>query len=274
MKFQVVTLFPALVEALRHDGVIGQALKNRLIELECINPREFTEDVHRSVDDRPFGGGDGMLMMAEPLAKAIDSLEVPGHVVYLSPKGVRLTDKKVQELTALGKNLTLICGRYGGVDQRFIAEYVHEEISIGDYVLSGGELAACVLVDAVSRFLPGVLGHADSVHQDSHTMGGLEAPTYTRPRTWREQEVPDVLLSGNHEKILEWKLFVGGLLTFVIRPELFQIPEMSKKKRQRWMEFAKNLSNEQMRTCGISALNLQDFLTLMEKQIWRSNSDD
>lgn len=263
MRFQVVTLFPQLVEGLRQDGVIGQALKSGLIDLQTINPREFTTDVHRSVDDRPFGGGDGMLMLAEPLALALESLPDRGHVVYLSPKGARLTDQKVQAL-AKETHLTLICGRYGGVDQRFLHQFVDEEISIGDYVLSGGELAACVLVDAVSRFVPGVLGHADSAHQDSHSMGGLEAPAYTRPRVWREQEVPEILLSGNHEKIDEWKLFVGGLLTFVLRPDLFQLPELSQKKRQRWMDFAKALNPAQKQEWGISELDIQKFIQSLE----------
>jgi tRNA (guanine37-N1)-methyltransferase len=265
VKFQVITLFPQLVEAIRLDGVIGQGLKLGLVELTTINPREFTEDIHRTVDDRPFGGGDGMLMMAEPLALALESigLEGRGHVVYLSPKGKVLTDQKVQELAGL-ERITLICGRYGGVDQRFIGQYVDEEISIGDYVLSGGELAASVLIDAVSRFVPGVLGHADSVHQDSHTMGGLEAPTYTRPRVWRGQEVPEVLLSGNHEKIEEWRLFVGGLLTFALRPELFRPPPLFSKKGQRWRTFAESLSSEQKRIWRISDLNVSEFLKKLE----------
>jgi tRNA (guanine37-N1)-methyltransferase len=265
MKFQVVSLFPAIIEILRQDGVIGQALKAGLIELEVINPRDFTTDNHKTVDDRPFGGGDGMLMMAEPLEKAFTSIAQPGHVIFLSPKGKLLDDHKVQELAKF-KNLTLICGRYAGVDQRFLNQVVDEEISIGDYVLSGGEMAACVLMDAVSRFQPGVLGHEDSALQDSITMGWLEAPAYTRPREWKGEEVPEILLSGHHEKIQEWKMFVGGLITFSKRPELLQLPPLSKMQKERWKQFAESLTTKQMQQWGIDTekFALGNFVAFLE----------
>lgn len=236
MNFQIVSLFPELFKTLSQDGVVGQAVKSGLLSVTVTNPREFATDRHKTVDDRPYGGGDGMLMLAEPLAQALGKIGDTGHVIYLSPQGSVLTDQKVQEL-AKREKITLICGRYGGVDQRFLSEHIDEEISIGDYVLSGGEYAALVLVDAVSRFVPGVLGHEDSAQADSITSGGLEAPAYTRPREWGGVSVPEILFSGHHEQIEEWRRCVGSLVTFAKRPDLFVKPKLSVKQKKQWSDW-------------------------------------
>lgn len=253
MKFQIITIFPQMFESLRQDGVVGQAIKRGLIELEIVNPRDFTPDLHRSVDDRPFGGGDGMVMMPEPLEKAIKSLSKPGRVLATSPQGGLLTDAKVQELAKMPV-LTLICGRYAGVDQRILNHYVDEEISIGDFVLSGGELAAQVIIDSVSRFIPGVLGHEDSAQKDSLTQGHFEAPLFTKPREFLGQSVPDILLSGHHEKIQEWRLVVGLLKTLQKRPETLKPMELPPKKKLRLLELARALTTDER-----TSLDLQNF---------------
>lgn len=212
MKFAVVTLFPEMFTAVTEYGVVGRAFREGVTSLQCWNPRDFTVDKHQTVDDRPYGGGPGMVMRVEPLAAAVSAAKknLPdAKVVYLSPQGKRLNQDAVQDF-AKGRPLILVAGRYEGVDERFIQLYVDEEWSIGDYVLSGGELAAMVLIDAVVRHLPGVLGHELSAAQDSFSEGLLDCPHYTRPETFlsvegEEQKVPDVLLSGNHEKIRRWR---------------------------------------------------------------------
>lgn len=220
-SFQVITLFPEMIEAAMGAGVFSQARKKNLLQLEFIQPRDFTSDVHRTVDDRPFGGGDGMIMLAEPLAACIQKAKSTQNakVIYLSPQGATLTAEKARAF-ADEPGLILVCGRYGGIDQRIINAFVDEEVSIGDYVLSGGELAACVLMDAVSRFVPGVLGHKESADKDSFSSGLLEHPNFTKPRVYNGEEVPEVLLSGHHKAIDEWKLSVSLLITLAKRPEL------------------------------------------------------
>lgn len=212
MKVGVVTLFPEMFVALTEYGVVGRAFREGLSSLQCWNPRDFTTDKHQTVDDRPYGGGPGMVMRVEPLAAAVNAAKqvLPdAKVIYLSPQGRRLNQAAVKEFVQ-GRPLILVAGRYEGVDERFIQQYVDEEWSIGDYVLSGGELAAMVLIDAVVRHLPGVLGHELSAAQDSFSEGLLDCPHYTRPETFvnaegEEQKVPEVLLSGNHEMIRRWR---------------------------------------------------------------------
>ncbi|MFN9067752.1 MAG: tRNA (guanosine(37)-N1)-methyltransferase TrmD, partial [Bdellovibrionales bacterium] len=206
MNFQVLTLFPQLIESVLSEGVVGQAFKRKMLGLDLINPRNFAEDIHRSVDDRPYGGGDGMVMLPQVLSTALMARPCHAdHVIYMSPQGQTLNEKKVSELSQQ-KCLTVICGRYAGVDQRFINQYVDEEISLGDFVLSGGELAALCLIDAVARKLPGVLGHAESADSDSFAAGkGLEGPLFTRPQIWQNEIVPPILLSGDHKKIARWR---------------------------------------------------------------------
>jgi tRNA (guanine37-N1)-methyltransferase len=258
MKFQIISIFPQIFEALRIDGVVGQALKSGRLEMQVVNPREFTQDIHRSVDDKPYGGGDGMLMLAEPLMQAYEGLADPGHVIVLSPKGKLLTDAMVQKIAGY-PTVTLICGRYAGIDQRFLNSISHEEVSIGDYVLSGGELPAMVLVDSVARFIPGVLGDENSVHRDSVTMGRLEAPQFTRPRDWRGQVVPEVLLSGNHRLIEQWNLIVGTLLTYSLRPDLMAPLNLNEREKKSWLSVIDEILNNQPEAVGISREKWQAF---------------
>lgn len=224
----VVTLFPQLVEAVGLCGVTGRAVDKGLLTLATVNPRDYTGDRHRTVDDRPYGGGPGMVMMAEPLDQAITeaqssnaSIVADGPlVVYVSPQGEQLNHRIVLELAAC-RNLVLVAGRYEGIDERLIESRIDREISIGDYVLSGGELAAMVIVDAVARQLPGVLGHEDSADQDSFAGSGLlDCQHYTRPEEYRGMQVPKVLLGGNHESIRLWRRKQALLRTSQRRPEL------------------------------------------------------
>lgn len=206
----VVSIFPEMFRAISDYGITSRAVKQGLLTLTCWNPRDYTEDRHQTVDDRPFGGGPGMVMKIKPLEGALaDARQAAGgrkaKVIYLSPQGRQLTQAGVREL-AEEEALILIAGRYEGIDERFIEEHVDEEWSIGDYVLSGGELPAMVLVDAVTRLLPGALGHADSAEEDSFTDGLLDCPHYTRPEVYADKRVPEVLLSGNHEHIRRWRL--------------------------------------------------------------------
>ncbi len=219
MRFNVISLMPEMVETALQFGVVGGAFKKGLCELSLINPRDFAEDNHKTVDDRPFGGGDGMLMMAEPLQKSLDSLTPSGPTYFLSPQGRRFDDSMAREWSQ-DDEITLICGRYGGVDQRFLSHNKITEVSIGDFVLSGGELAAAVIIDSVTRQIPGVLGHAASAVDDSFKGGLLEIPHFTRPQLWNDLGVPPLLLCGDHRKIHEFKQNMGVLVTLQKRPDL------------------------------------------------------
>ncbi|MFP1680864.1 tRNA (guanosine(37)-N1)-methyltransferase TrmD [Alloalcanivorax sp. C16-1] len=227
MHITLVSLFPEMARAVTDFGVTRRAVENGLLTLDTVNPRDFTEDRHRTVDDRPFGGGPGMVMKVAPLEKALAAARQgnPGaRVVYLSPQGRPLTQARAAQLAAT-PGLILLAGRYEGVDERLIETEVDELVSIGDYVLSGGELPALVLIDAVTRLLPGVLGHQDSAAQDSFS-GELEdlldCPHYTRPETYRDRSVPEVLLSGDHERIRRWRLKQALGRTWRCRPELLE----------------------------------------------------
>ncbi|MCW8330631.1 tRNA (guanosine(37)-N1)-methyltransferase TrmD [Photobacterium sp. SDRW27] len=225
MKVGIISLFPDMFNAITNFGVTGQAVKKGLLSVETWNPRDFTHDKHRTVDDRPYGGGPGMLMMVQPLRDAIhtakQSVEGQAKVIYLSPQGRKLDQAGVEEL-AQNENLILICGRYEGVDERIIQQEVDEEWSIGDFVLTGGELPAMTLVDAVVRFVPGVLGDFASAEEDSFANGLLDCPHYTRPEMLDGQEVPKVLLSGNHKDISRWRLKQSLGRTWLRRPELLE----------------------------------------------------
>ncbi|MGF1703348.1 tRNA (guanosine(37)-N1)-methyltransferase TrmD [Photobacterium makurazakiensis] len=225
MKVGIISLFPDMFNAITNFGVTGQAVKKGLLSVETWNPRDFTHDKHRTVDDRPYGGGPGMLMMVQPLRDAIhtakQSVKGPTKVIYLSPQGRKLDQAGVEEL-AQNENLILICGRYEGVDERIIQQEVDEEWSIGDFVLTGGELPAMTLVDAVVRFVPGVLGDFASAEEDSFANGLLDCPHYTRPEVLDGQEVPKVLLSGNHKDISRWRLKQSLGRTWLRRPELLE----------------------------------------------------
>jgi len=225
VRFDVITLFPELVQQVGCWGVAERALKRGVFELETWNPRDYTRDVHRSIDDRPYGGGPGMVMLYQPLADALSAARLddnrPAKVVYLTPQGSPLKQAHVIQF-ASEQRIVLIAGRYEGIDERFIEEHVDEECSVGDYVLSGGELPAMVLIDAVVRLLPGTLGHNESAQQDSFMNGLLDCPHYTRPERIRGHQVPKVLLSGNHARIAAWRRGQSLLRTMERRPELLE----------------------------------------------------
>jgi tRNA (guanine37-N1)-methyltransferase len=224
MRFDCVTLFPQMFAAVSDFGIARRAREEGRWSLALWNPRDYATDVHRTVDDRPYGGGPGMVMMPGPLVAAIeairaDAVDVPLRVVHLSPQGRRLDDAKVRELATLPR-MALLCGRYEGIDERIVGRCVDEELSVGDYVLSGGELAAMVVIDAVVRQLPGVLGDAQSAAQDSFVAGLLDCPHYTRPEVFGGERVPEVLLSGHHADIERWRLKQSLGRTWERRPEL------------------------------------------------------
>lgn len=238
MRAAVITLFPEMFTALTESGITRRAIERGLFELKCINPRDFATDKHRTVDDRPYGGGPGMVMRVQPLQDALSSakkwLESEKSesdnkgckVIYLSPQGQRFDSQAVKELSQ-PCDLILIAGRYEGVDERFIEDEVDEEWSIGDYVLSGGELPAMVMLDAIIRFIPGALGDAQSAEQDSFEDGLLDCPHYTRPDVLNGREVPSVLLSGNHKKIETWRLQQSLGRTAERRPDLLADKELT-----------------------------------------------
>jgi tRNA (guanine37-N1)-methyltransferase len=235
MRVDVITLFPEMFAAISEYGITSRAVRQGLLNLNCWNPRTYTEDRHQTVDDRPFGGGPGMVMKIQPLERALCAArEAAGDrakVIYLSPQGRQLKQAAVREL-ANEESLILIAGRYEGIDERFIEAHVDEEWSIGDYVLSGGELPAMVLIDAVTRLLPGALGHADSAEEDSFADGLLDCPHYTRPEVYADQRVPEVLLSGNHEHIRRWRLQQALGRTWERRADLLDCRSLSGEEKK------------------------------------------
>ena len=244
MRFDVVTLFPEMVEDALKYGVTGRARERGLVALRTWNPREYTRDVHRTVDDRPYGGGPGMVMLAEPLDQAIAAVRADQQaaglesapVIYLSPQGRRLDHEAVLELAARPA-VTLLAGRYEGVDERLLERLVDDELSIGDYVLSGGELAAMVVVDCVVRQLPGVLGDEQSASEDSFVDGLLDHPHYTRPEVYAGEAVPAVLLSGHHAEIRRWRLKQALGRTWLRRPDLVSQRQLSREEQALLDEF-------------------------------------
>jgi len=245
IRFDVVTLFPEMFAAVAANGITGRALEAGLWSLKTWNPRDFTNDNYRTVDDRPYGGGPGMVMLAEPLEKALDAAGKAGggSVIYLSPQGRRLDHRKVMELSQR-QAVTLLCGRYEGVDERLIRRRVDEELSLGDFVLSGGELAAMAVMDAVVRQLPGALGDGQSAVQESFADGLLDCPQYTRPEMYAGEGVPAVLMSGHHENIRRWRLRQALGRTWLRRPELLAARELSKEERTLLEEFQRELSGK------------------------------
>lgn len=219
----MITLFPEMFSALTESGVSRRAHQNELYTLKTWNPREFTKDKHKTVDDRPYGGGPGMVMMYQPLKDSLEAIETTlnekPYVIYLSPQGAPLTQQKVSDLRQY-RNITLLCGRYEGIDERLITSSIDEEISIGDFVVSGGELPAMMLMDSVIRLIPGALGHSQSAEQDSFSDGLLDCPHYTRPEVVDGMTVPSVLLEGNHAKIDAWRQAQKETRTQQRRPDL------------------------------------------------------
>jgi tRNA (guanine37-N1)-methyltransferase len=240
MWFGVVTLFPEMFDAISCHGVTGRAVKNGLIQMQCWSPRDFAHDKHKTVDDRPYGGGPGMLMKVQPLRDAIHAAKAAAgdevKVIYLSPQGRRMDHEGMQEL-ASRKKLILVAGRYEGIDERLIEAEVDEEWSLGDFVLSGGELPAMTMIDAVSRLVPGVLGHQDSATEDSFCDGLLDCPHYTRPEHYDERQVPAVLLSGNHKEIRRWRLKQQLGRTWLRRPDMLESLELSTEQKSLLTDF-------------------------------------
>jgi len=240
IRFDCVTLFPEAFTAVADYGITRRAREDGLWSLALWNPRDFTTDNYRTVDDRPYGGGPGMVMLAGPLAKAIAAAKAAAageaKVIYLSPQGAAVDHRKVMDLSA-EKRLVLLCGRYEGVDERLIEGAVDEELSIGDYVLSGGELAAMVLIDAVVRQLPGALGDEASAGKESFVNGLLDCPQYTRPEVYEGRPVPAVLMSGHHERIERWRLMQSLGRTWKRRPELLERRGMSETEKKLLEEF-------------------------------------
>ncbi|MBK6088890.1 tRNA (guanosine(37)-N1)-methyltransferase TrmD, partial [Ruminococcus difficilis] len=235
MRIDLITLFPEMCEAVLSESIIGRARRSGAIEINCHQLRDFAFDKHRRVDDSTYGGGMGMLMLAEPIALCFEHIceevgEKP-HFIYLSPKGKVLTQQKLKELSAQ-ENICLLCGHYEGVDQRVLDMYVDEEISIGDYVLTGGELPALVLTDSLARLQPGVLSDDECFEMESHYDGLLEYPQYTKPKVWRGVDIPEVLFTGHHENIRKWRREQSVIVTAEKRPDMLDKATLTDKERQ------------------------------------------
>ena len=238
MRIDVITLFPELVKQVVECGVVGRAADKGLLQLVCWNPRDYTLDKHRTVDDRPYGGGPGMLMKVQPLQDTIRAVREknPGRLIYLSPQGKPVTQVHLAKQAELD-SVIFLCGRYEGVDERLIDQEVDEEWSIGDYVISGGELAAMVSIDAMARLIPGALGHQQSAQQDSFSDGLLDCPHYTRPEDINGAQVPEVLMNGNHRQIQDWRDGQALGRTWLRRPELLESIELDERQRSLLQNF-------------------------------------
>jgi len=240
MRFDVVTLFPEMITAAASYGVTGRAIERKIVSLSAWNPRDYTHDKHRTVDDRPYGGGPGMVMKYQPLHDAVKNAKQAGSdtakVVYLSPQGKPITQALLSKACDIS-HIILIAGRYEGVDERFVEMDCDEEWSVGDYVISGGELAALIVIDAVTRLLPGVLGHEESARQDSHINGLLDYPHFTRPEQLEGCSVPEVLLSGNHANIERWRMQQALGRTWQRRPDLLKNKSLSAEQEYLLQQF-------------------------------------
>ncbi|WHL24924.1 MAG: tRNA (guanosine(37)-N1)-methyltransferase TrmD [Candidatus Blochmannia vicinus] len=254
MWLGIITLFPEMFNPIINHGITGRSIRNGIISITLWNPREFAHNLHYNVDDRPYGGGPGMLMMLEPLRNAINKAknELGNNikVIYLSPQGKRLNQQHVRKLASESQKLILVCGRYQGIDERLIQTEIDEEWSIGDYILSGGELAAMVLIDTMARLIPGVLGNQNSTESDSFYKGKLDCPHYTRPKIFEGMKVPSVLLSGNHNNIARWRQKQALGRTWIKRPDLLNDIQLTDKEKELLAEF-KN----------------EHFLSLKEKEL-------
>lgn len=245
MRIDIATLFPEMCDSVLHTSILGRGIKNGFIEVYTHNIRLYTEDKHRNVDDKPYGGGTGLVMQAQPVYDCVMALKAqhktPPRIIYMSPQGETLTQSKVKELAA-EDGLILICGHYEGMDARVLEELNAEEISVGDYVLTGGELPALMIADAVARLQPGVLPNEDAYSLESHYNGLLEQPQYTRPEIWRGRAVPEILLSGDHRRVIQWQLEKSLEITRIKRPDLYEkyliehaeeIAEKERKEREK-----------------------------------------
>ena len=238
MRIELLTIFPEMFDSFLNASIIGRARANHLLDIHATDIRPFSASKHKNTDDYPFGGGAGMLMMAQPIADAMKAVTQPpfhGKRIFMGPKGKRLDQKLAMEL-AQEEELVILCGHYEGVDQRVLDSYIDMEISIGDYILTGGETAAMVLIDCVSRLISGVLGSAESAEDESFSCSGLlEYPQYTRPRVFEGVEVPEVLLNGDHKKISQWRREQALLVTARLRPDLLETAPMDEKERK-WLK--------------------------------------
>lgn len=244
MKIDIMTLFPEMCETVLDTSIIGRARKAGKVELSCVNIRDFANNKHNKVDDAPFGGGMGMVMAAEPIYNCFNSLydgENKPYLIYMSPKGTTFNQNKAVELSKK-EHVVFLCGHYEGIDQRVIDEIVDEEISIGDYVLTGGEMPALVCADAICRMLPGVLSDEVCFTEESHFAGLLEYPQYTRPAIWNDREVPSVLLSGNHAEIAKWRKERAIEITYNRRPDILENAVLDKKEKKFLENYIKSKS--------------------------------
>jgi tRNA (guanine37-N1)-methyltransferase len=244
MRFDVMTLFPELFNVVMGESIIGRAQENKLVEINTVNIRDFTTNKHKKVDDYPYGGGNGMVMMLQPIMDAyhsiVDSLDYKPKVIYMSPQGTVFDQKKALELKD-EKHLILLCGHYEGIDERVIDEIVDEEISIGDFVMTGGELPAMVVIDSISRLVPGVLSNEESFSDESHYNGLLEYPQYTRPYEFNGRKVPDILMSGHHANIKRWRRQQSLYRTYKKRPDLFNVAQLNKEDKKLFEEIKNNI---------------------------------
>ena len=238
MNINILTIFPEIFDVL-NSGVLSKAIKNKIISFDTLDIRKNSSNKHNHVDSKPYGGGEGMVMNAEPIVKTLKQIDQKklGKVLFMSPQGERLNQNKVISLSKL-KNITIICGRYEGIDQRVIDKYVDEEISVGDFILSGGEYAAICLIDAISRHIPGTLGNKDSYLKDTFSNGLLKGDVYAKPENFDSMLVPEVLLSGNHQKIEQWRKENSLLKTFIKRPDLLKDIKLTKKQKKLLEEWA------------------------------------
>lgn len=227
MRFNLVTLFPEFFESPLSCGLMAKGADSGVVDFNFVNPRDFTQDRHRTVDDRPYGGGPGMVMMCDPVAKALDSIEQPGRILYMSPRGRKMDQQMARELS-LEESVTIICGRYEGIDQRLLDIYPIEEVSVGDFVLNGGESAAVCVVESIARLVPEFMGHEDSGDEESFSSGLLEYPHYTRPVEFRGHEVPKILMSGDHGRIAQWRHEQSLSITLQKRPDMLSGARLSR----------------------------------------------
>ena len=240
MNINILTIFPEIFEILKF-GVVSRSISNKTLSINLFDIRANSVNRHKHIDAKPYGGGEGMVMMAEPIIKTLKKIDKikRGRVIYLSPQGKKLNQKKIISMSKL-KNITLICGRYEGIDQRIIDKYVDEEVSIGDFVLSGGEYAAICLIDAISRHIPGTLGNKESYLKDTFSNGLLKGDVYTKPEVFESMKVPDVLMSGDHKKIEAWRSEKALIKTFLKRPDLLQDIKLTKKQKKLLEEWSSN----------------------------------
>ena len=240
MNINILTIFPEIFEILKF-GVVSRSIRNKILFINSFDIRANSVNKHKQVDAKPYGGGEGMVMMAEPIIKTLKKIDKKkrGYVIYLSPQGKKLNQKKIISMSKL-KNITLICGRYEGIDQRIIDKYVDEEVSIGDFVLSGGEYAAICLIDAISRHMPGTLGNKESYLKDTFSNGLLKGDVYTKPELFESMKVPEVLLSGDHKKIEAWRSEKALIKTYLKRPDLLKDIKLTKKQKKLLEEWSSN----------------------------------